>query len=345
MSPLPTVIRFGRLGDMIMLTALLRFLHARYRSPCQVIGAGPWNADVYRGHPDVSASWSFARHFPFALSLSWPRVVWALHRSDPGPIYVGEHIPRQLVRVRRLLSSCAIDPGRCLFITDEPARQDEHWVDRLLRFGARTPRVAQDAEVPPLDRPWAPHLQVLDSERAARDEWIRVNGWSDRELILVQPGNFRSMSRGREKWRHVHVDDKAWPVERWVALFGMMHRHMQDAVIVLCGASQEVPMLHRIQASIGMDWVAVADLSLRQLFALCESAHSMISVDTGPAHAAAALNLPLVVLYGAESPRQWLPRSAGSPVLAVGGPPSFTRVDQLSVDSVFEGWRTVARQG
>ena len=37
----PTVIRFGRVGDMIMLTALTAALHHRYGSPCQVIAAGP----------------------------------------------------------------------------------------------------------------------------------------------------------------------------------------------------------------------------------------------------------------------------------------------------------------
>src|SRR5579864_8514516 len=117
MSPayqLPTVIRFGRLGDMIMLTALVRLLHARYRRPCQVIGAGPWNTAVFRGHPDVAEVWSFARHFPFPFSLSWPRVLFALRRSAPAPIYIGERQPRQLIRVRRLLASSGVDPARCV---------------------------------------------------------------------------------------------------------------------------------------------------------------------------------------------------------------------------------------
>jgi len=79
------------------------------------------------------------------------------------------------------------------------------------------------------------------------------------------------------------------------------------------------------------------------LFALYESAQSMVSVDTGPAHAAAALSLPLVVLYGAENPAYWLPRSpSGSKVIGVGGPPVATRADQVSVDTVFEAWRKVS---
>lgn len=98
-------------------------------------------------------------------------------------------------------------------------------------------------------------------------------------------------------------------------------------------------MLRQIQAAAGSQRVVVADLPLRQLLALCELAHSMISVDTGPAHAAAALGLPLVVMYGAESQARWLPRSpSGSPVIGIGGPPKSTRVDQIPVKDVFNTW-------
>jgi ADP-heptose:LPS heptosyltransferase len=85
--------------------------------------------------------------------------------------------------------------------------------------------------------------------------------------------------------------------------------------------------------------VAAAELPLPRLLALCARSHSMISVDTGPAHAAAALGLPLVVLFGAHSQQQWLPRSpSGSQVSGVGGPPQSNRLDQISVEAVFAAW-------
>ena len=65
----------------------------------------------------------------------------------------------------------------------------------------------------------------------------------------------------------------------------------------------------------------------------------MISIDTGTAHAAAALGTPLVVLFGSTPPPQVTPRSpCGSPVIGVGGVPLVPRVDQLSVETVFEAW-------
>ena len=101
-------------------------------------------------------------------------------------------------------------------------------------------------------------------------------------------------------------------------------------------------MLEEIQRAATLAQLVVAELPLRRLLALCACAHSMISIDTGPAHAAAAMGLPLVVMYGAEAPRRWLPRSpTGSPVVAVGGPPRATRVDQIAVDEVFNAWQSM----
>jgi heptosyltransferase-2/heptosyltransferase-3 len=98
-------------------------------------------------------------------------------------------------------------------------------------------------------------------------------------------------------------------------------------------------MLREIQRAAGVQDIVAAELPLRQLLALSESAHSMISVDTGPAHAAAALGLPLVVMFGAESQRHWLPRSpTGSAVVGLGGPPMSNRVDQIPVEAVFNAW-------
>jgi ADP-heptose:LPS heptosyltransferase len=344
----PAVLRFGRLGDMIMLTALLSLLHQRFGNPCLVVGAGPWNPHVYRGHPDVKRVWSFARHIPFPFSSAWPGVIWALHRSNPAPIYVCETHDRQLIRIKRLLKSSGVDPGRCLFITDEASPAAEHWIDRLLRFGARTPpsvTVPDPATSSPSNRQWAPSLHVLDFERRRRDEWLQANGWAERPLILIQPGNFRSMGSSRDRQDRMAADDKAWPVQQWAALFELLHQRIPEALIMLCGASREGAMLRRVQAAVSQPWVEAAELSLRELFALCESAHSMISIDTGPAHAAAALDVPLVVLYGAEPPARWLPRSgSGSPVVSVGGPPTSTRVDQITVEQVFRSWDASTRQ-
>src|SRR5262249_40549299 len=135
----PIVLRFGRLGDMVMLTALLRLLHERYGRPCEVFAAGPWNEPLLRGHPDVARLHLLGRHTPTGMGMAWWRAWWRLCHADVSPVYVCEYQPRALARLRRLLLLAGVAPERCLFITEEPHDERSHWVDRLCAFGARTP--------------------------------------------------------------------------------------------------------------------------------------------------------------------------------------------------------------
>jgi ADP-heptose:LPS heptosyltransferase len=364
----PIVFGFGRFGDMVMLSTVLPMLHQRFRKPCLVLAAGPWSEQIFAGHPDVEDVWSFTRHFPFAVGRTYWRLLAALRRNAPSPIYVFERQPRQLDRIRRMLSWSGVDPARCLFIT-EVMDLEEHWVDRFIRLAQRTPDAlsAEGYPVFPTSGKPAPRLRVSDAERAECDAWLHSRGWKDRELVLIQPGNFRSMSKRRDRWDKPHADDKAWPGDKWVELLRRVQVARPEAQIVLVGSPQERPMLDRISAAAAgqaptagavarspgggaagqspgggaaaRSTIGVADPSLRQLLALCEVADSMISIDTGPAHAAAAFGVPLVVMFGAESQRNWLPRSSsGSAVVGIGGPPVSTRVDQISVDEVFSAW-------
>jgi len=159
----------------------------------------------------------------------------------------------------------------------------------------------------------------------------------DRPLLLLQPGNRRTM-RGRSL-RIKESDDRFWPVDRWATLIDRIHERLPAARIVLCGAAREDVLLGWIESAAALPEVVLRGLPFPGLFALCARAHSMISIDTGTAHAAAALGTPLVVLFGSTPPAQVTPRSpCGSPVIGVGGVPLLPRVDQLPVEAVFEAW-------
>ena len=366
----PIVIWFGRVGDLILLSALLEILHRRFGSPCHVIGAGAWLGEIYAAHADVARVSCLHRYTAWAFDPTWWRTRRALRASRAGPVYVCETDLRKLARIRRLLRFSGIEAARCVFLAQTgpdtalphtsriapthrvDAQTDldtalprtykiapTHWVDRLVSFGRLTPAAFNASDYPwPAPAPrCAPLLTVSDAARAECAAWLERQGWRDRTLILVQPGNRRTM-RGR-RLRVLPADDKAWPLERWAGLLRRIHARLPQALIVLCGAPRESRLLEWIAAAAQLPAVAAAELRLPRLLALCARSHSMISVDTGPAHAAAALGLPLVVLFGAHSQQQWLPRSpCGSPVLGVGGPPQSTRLDQISVETVFAAW-------
>jgi len=337
----PIVIWFGRVGDMILVSALLELLHRRYGGRCHLIGAGAWPAELYASHSDVARVTCLHRYTAFLFDAGWWRALAALRASRRDPVYVCEYDPRKVRRIERLLRASGTDPRRCLFITRTGCLQSApHWIDRLVCFGRLTPPAFDAADVRGPAPACAPHLEVAAAAREDCAAWIGAHALNGRPLVLVQPGNRRTM-RGRNL-RIASEDDKAWPIERWAALLHRVHAQLPQAAIVLCGAPRESLLLTWIAEATQLSAVVAAELSLPRLLALCERAHSMISVDTGPAHAAAALSLPLVVMFGAHSQLEWLPRSpSGSAVVGVGGPPQSSRLDQIAVDTVFDAWRAL----
>ena len=333
----PVVILFGRVGDMIMLTAALSVLHRRYGAACQVVGAGPWNRVLYQGHPDVARCWTLPRHAPFATTFAWLGVARALRRSAPAPIYVAEAMPRQVSRIERLLALSRIDAARCVLVDERP-RQGEHYIDALLRLCERTPAALAATDYPLPPRACAPRLVTLEAERSQCDALLRQRGWSGRPLVLIQPGTARTISaRSRKRWQR--DNDRSWPVARWRGLLHALHARHPRAVLVLRGAVGELPYLRELHTAIGLEGLEVVGLGLRASFALMEVAESMISMDTGMAHAAAALGLPVVVIMGSNPQSLVLPRSpGGSPVIGVGGPPQSGRADQIPFEAVLDAW-------
>jgi len=144
--------------------------------------------------------------------------------------------------------------------------------------------------------------------------------------------------------RHADDDEKSWPTERWAALARAIGAHLPQARILLCGAPAESGYLDAIMAAVDTDSsrINAAALSLGQLKALLEIAHSMVSVDTGPAHLAAAIGCPLVVLFGGRSPLLWAPRGGGGSAVAVlGGLPAVRRVDEIDTAPAVAAWRAL----
>ena len=346
----PVVIWFGRIGDMIMLSALLEILHRRFGQRCRIIGAGAWAAEIYRSHPDVAEVICLGRHTAFFLDRGWWRARRALRADRAAPVYVCEDFPHKLPRITRLLRWSGTPADRCVIMADMLAaakrrgQAPEHWVDRLVALGRCSPPAFHAADYPWPEPPprGAPQLEITPAERAECQAWLVSQGWHGRPLVLVQPGNQRMM-KGRGRPRAALDDHKAWPVERWAELLRHVQQYLQSrmpsALVVLVGAPQEAAFLELICAGAQLPSIATAVLPLRRLFALCAQSHNMISVDTGPAHAAAAVGLPLLVLFGAYPSQVWQPRSAvGSPVIGVGGPPAASRLDQIPEHVVFDAW-------
>src|SRR3981081_2969677 len=156
----PLLTWFGRGGARILMSALLEILHRRFGSPCHLIGAGSWPAQLYATHGDVARVSCLHRYTAWVFDPAWWRTRRALRARGADPVYVCETDPRKLARIRRLLSFSGTEPARCVFIAREasPEAADAlphtseiaptHWVDRLVSFGRLTPAAFNAADYP-----------------------------------------------------------------------------------------------------------------------------------------------------------------------------------------------------
>ena len=337
----PMVIRFGRLGDTILLQPLLRRLQQRYGAPCHLLALGEWPPVLFSAQPEVGQCISLdSQYGPLWLRPSRWRASLALARCRNAPFYICEPLFRTRTKIRPMLRLAGIPTSHCQFIEDQPMHENEHWLDWLGRFSETTPPAFRGRlESVPCPSIGAPSLRTTAGERNDRDAWLRKEKLLGRKLVLLQPSNKRTM-----RWNGVRAsedDDKSWPAERWLTTATAISRTLPDACVLLCGAPSEAPYLRQILKAFGngAGGVRLALLPLGRLKALLEIAHSMISVDTGPAHLAAALGCPLVVLFGGRSPLMWAPRSGrGSEVSVIGGLPDIRRMDQIEPKPVIKAW-------
>lgn len=335
----PLVIRFGALGDMVLLTPLLRLLHRRYGEACRVVGSGGWLVPLFADHPDVRATIRLAsRKRPYWLDATQRHLVDLLRTQPPGPVYVCDDYATD--KIRWLLHRARVAEDHCVFACPGYSlRAGEHWIERWHRFGMATPAgFGATPVIDDLDALHAPCLVVRHADRADLRAWLASHGIAGVPLVLLQPGNKRTLKHGRAG----HVgDDKQWPLANWVAVIHAALARCPGAAVILCGAPPEAALLRHIATAARSPRVLAAggELPLRRLLALCEHATAMVSIDTGPAQVAAALGCPVLVLYGAQPPSLWRPRSpTGSAVTALGGPPRRNRVDQIALDEVLAAW-------
>jgi ADP-heptose:LPS heptosyltransferase len=342
----PFVFRFGGLGDTVMQTAVLSLLHARYGRPCRVISTHPESPNVFRGDPDIDRLWVLPKKLPFFFGTAWIDIVEALRRDANAPVYIQVHHPRELRGIRAILALSRIDRARCLALDHPDCTRalesgDPPWLDYLLQFSCRTP-AAVAARGAPDHRGWLPFLVMDEEARAAARAALQAAGWRGQSIVLISPGNHRTLSRRRRR-KYRGRDPKAWALENWVDLFHAIRSRAPGSLLCLFGAASERPLLEEIRAASRLQSGELAVLTppLRGCMALCERASSMVAIDSGLAHVAAAMRLPLVVLFGNGRRESWLPRGLGQPIIGLGGPPRSWHVNDISVGEVCRSWESV----
>jgi hypothetical protein len=282
-----------------------------------------------------------SRGTPYWMSLDQQRLVKWLRERGPGPTWYCD-----LRKGMDLLYRGGIPKD---FVCDSRAfvwQPGESFADRYIRLGNDTP--AAFAGRVPAPRPAssrAAQIILTAAVRAVGAEWLSQRGLDGRPFIVIHPGS-RHIVRRKQWLRPRTGANKYWPEANWGAVIDAIRDLRPDHAIILSGTPAENSFNEDILARTrAKDVYNVAnDLPINTLLPVLERAQSMISVDTGPAHAAAALGCPTVSLFGTANSALFRPGGATTAAVALTGVVDGAQnILGITVEMVIAAWVDLIR--
>jgi ADP-heptose:LPS heptosyltransferase len=312
----PLALRCGAFGDMVLLTALIRVLHAEFRAPVDIVTSGSWSEPLLRGQPGVGEIFCVrSRKTPYWMSIDQQRVVRQLRGRSAGPVWFcdGDGAAGPLLERAGIPVEYIVDVKDHPLLPGEHATQQWRRLAQIMPSAVTAPCTDIDTVLPGC------YLEVTQAHRTQLTAWLKTRGLADQPLILLQIGNKRTMRRGL---RRLAVNNKYWPNERWAEVLRFLRQRHPRHALVLLGTGPEFQLNQELAslAAIGGLHNVADDLPIPRLVALLDRAAGLLTVDSGPAHAAAAVGCPQVVLFGKALPSLYRPTgTAGADVQLLTG--------------------------
>ncbi len=298
------IVRAGAIGDTLMITPLIRALRRTFPESYLAFLCSSSARDVIRYNPHLDRVIPLAyRHLPQWLSLEKQRILRDLRslHFDCGlvleshPNFVG--IARG-VGARRLITYGVLPEAdgleRAIF---DPLR---HSIENHLR--AAEPLGVQPSGYEmelcyPSELDQAMRLRLAECGIAEHDCLVGIHaGWGGRKHALDQ------------------TRLRSWPVQNFARVIQWLVKS-KKARVVLTGSRADRPLTEYIAKSAEVPCLDLAGkLPLLELAALIRRLDLYLTVDSGPAHMAAALGTPLIALWGPGIFEQTAPVHSRGPV-------------------------------
>lgn len=301
------VLRLDHLGDVIHALPSLQVLRRALPKAEITLICGPWAAELARLSPAphrvlcFDAPWF---HRPRRESWPWPAIA-ALGRLlrqegfDAAFELRGE--PRHLLALG--LSGIPFRAGQAL-------GPGEFFLQRRARFIPGAHEQAQNlGTLLQAGLPWPHAPRALDAQGL-----LAAAPYAQLGIPVQALAEARALAKSLKlKPRPLALQTscgtsaKLWPEESWVRLINSLPAGL--APVILGGPGEESQALALAARCRRKPAVAAGRLSLPGLAALLAGCRAMVSLDSGPAHLAASLGLPTVVLWsGTNQDWQWAPR-------------------------------------
>ena len=312
------VVQLDHIGDAVLSTGMIRTLRERFPRAAIDVLAALWNADVFRGNP--------ALRNVLVSECNW-------QARQPGRRAYLSEVLRQSRRLRRFGYDLGIDPrgdflvACLLWLAGIPRRLgwDCGGGDFLLTDVVRWDAARHEAES---------RLALVEPLGVARNS-VRTElfpTWADSYAVRE---SLASLGECHAPIIVLHVGAgtaaKQWPISHFRQLIERLTREL-DGTVILVGAAGERCRVRQLAGATPrvVDWTG--RLTLLQLAALAAEADLFIGGDSGPAHVAAAMGTPSVVLFsGTNRAECWRPVGDSVVILRSPVPCSPCHLKQCSV--------------
>ena len=279
------------LGDAVMALPAINLL-CRAEGTAVSLVSSPYTARVFYRQPGVADLWVDPPGGRLARLLHRTR---ALHALSPCTTVVmppsfSSVLPPWFAGVPERVGFRADGRGAWLTRSLPMPPRNVH----LTRWYASLTTAAMGHPATPGELPTA-RLHVSDKDREA----VQARPGLRDEYVVVVPGA-------------AYGPAKSWPLERYRTLCAQLARQTR---VVLAGSAKDQPGCAEIARKVPGVHSVAGTTTLGELFALIEGARALVANDSGAPHAAAALGVPCVVLFGSTSPAWTAPVGAFVQVL------------------------------
>ena len=268
-------LRYDRIGDMIMSTALIRAVAKSHPTIRLDVLASPSNAAVLHGNPHVRDVLVFNRRSKTGLPGVWRELRRRRYDVVIDGGVTAPSVTTMLLMVaarapyRIGLSGRANDAVYTLPVPAGAANAS---------FLTESARTAQPFGVPLEGTDWHAELFLADDERQRAEARWNAGPGSLRLLLNVS----------------AFTADRRWPLDRSAALVAHLRSTVPDARILVTGDPGDWEAVR----SVAGDHAEPVNVSpVREVFALVGAADALVTPDTSLSHAAAALGTPFAVLF------------------------------------------------
>ena len=260
------VFSFSFIGDAVLSTVVIQPLRRHFHDAHITVLIGPRALDLLATDPNIDATLIYDNRGEHSGWKGRLRLIKTLRRDKFDLV----------VNLRDSLTARCIGAEHWGMVRGESNR---HAVTRYLEVLQKRGIDTTGAH---------PHLQLTEAEQTAAHGFLAEAGWTSEQLLIgIHPGG---------NWVY-----KLWDAENYARVANALVGKRNAAILLFAGPNER-ELQAQVANMMDIPPILVQTEDLRHLAALIAACDVYIGNDTGPMHIAAAVDTPVVALFGSTNP-------------------------------------------